>query len=110
VALRTTCVKNAKFKVIKIRTGCQYVGYFYYSGNLNWTAQNLRLGRMRTEGHGLDIADLEPKTRTAGENFILLTKKKTIASVCMTMPYCTFAYLSPGIICFSNVLFSTSFL
>jgi len=28
------------------------MGYFYYSENLNWAAQNLRLGR------GLDIADL----------------------------------------------------
>ena len=37
------------FMVIKIRTGC-HVGYFYYSENLNWPAQNLRLG------HGLDIA------------------------------------------------------
>ena len=43
---------NAKFKVIKIRTSCQYVGYFYYSENLNLAAQNLRLGR------GLDIAGL----------------------------------------------------
>jgi len=48
----TTCIKNVKFKVIKITTGCQYVGYFYYSENLNWPAQNLRLGR------GLDIAEL----------------------------------------------------
>jgi len=38
---------------MKIRTGCQYVGYFYYSEHLNWAAQNLRLGR------GLDIADLD---------------------------------------------------
>jgi len=29
------------------------MGYLYYSENLNWAAQNLRLGR------GLDIADLE---------------------------------------------------
>jgi len=35
------------------RTGCQYVGYFYYSENLNWAARNLRLGR------GLDIAGLD---------------------------------------------------
>ena len=47
-----TCIKNVKFKVIKIKKGCQYVGYFYYSENLNWAAQNFRLGR------GLDIADL----------------------------------------------------
>jgi len=37
---------------MKIRTGCQYVGYFHYSEHLNWVAQNLRLGR------GLDIAVL----------------------------------------------------
>jgi len=38
VALRTTCIKNVKFKIIEIRTGCEYVGYFYYSVNLNWAA------------------------------------------------------------------------
>jgi len=38
VALRTTCIKNVKFKIIKIRTGCQYVGYLYYSKNVNWAA------------------------------------------------------------------------
>jgi len=38
VALRTICIKNDKFQIIKIRTGCQYVGYFYYSKNLNWAA------------------------------------------------------------------------
>ena len=52
VALKATCIKNVKFKIIKIRTGCQYVGFFYYSENLNWAAQNLRLVR------GLDIAAL----------------------------------------------------
>ena len=41
---------------MKIRTGCQYVGYFYYSEHLNWAAQNLRLGR------GLDIAALESRS------------------------------------------------
>jgi len=56
VALRTTYIKNVKFKIIKARTGCQYVlfvGYFYYSENLNWVAQNLR------QGHGLNIGGLE---------------------------------------------------
>jgi len=43
VALRTTCIKNVKFKVIKIRTGCQYVGYFYYSENLNWVHKTFDL-------------------------------------------------------------------
>ena len=50
MALRTTCNKNVKFKILKTRTGCQYIGYVSYSENLNWGAQNLRLGR------GLDIA------------------------------------------------------
>jgi len=56
VALRTTCIKNVKFKIIKIRTDCQYVEYFYSSEHLNWAAQNLRLGRMRPAFHGLDIS------------------------------------------------------
>jgi len=43
--------------LVKIRTGCQYIGYFYYRENFNWAAQNLRLGR------GLDIADLVTYTR-----------------------------------------------
>jgi len=50
VALKTTSIKNVKFKVIKISTGCQYVGYFHYSENLNWAAQSLP--------RGLDIAGL----------------------------------------------------
>ena len=40
VALRTTCIKNVKFKIIKVRTGCEYVRYFYQSENLNWAAKN----------------------------------------------------------------------
>ena len=58
VTLTTTCIKNVKFKSIKIRTSCQYVGYFYYRKKLNWAAQNLHLVRMQPEGRGLDIADL----------------------------------------------------
>jgi len=30
VVLRITCIKNVKFKIIKITTG-EYVGYFYHS-------------------------------------------------------------------------------
>ena len=52
VALKAICMKNVKFKLVKIRTGGQYLGYLYYSENLNWAAQNLQLGR------GLDIASL----------------------------------------------------
>jgi len=48
-------MKNVKFKIIKTRTGCQCVGYFYYSQNLNWAAQNPLLGHT---ARGLDIADL----------------------------------------------------
>jgi len=39
VALKTTCIKNVKFKFIKMGTGCQDVGHFYYSENLIWAAQ-----------------------------------------------------------------------
>jgi len=46
----TTCIKNVKFKIIKISTGCQNIGYLYYSENLNWAAQNLQLGHMRPAG------------------------------------------------------------
>jgi len=55
VALRTTSIKIVKFKIIEIRTSCQYGGYFYYNENLS--------GRKKTltgphAGRGLDIADL----------------------------------------------------
>jgi len=31
MALGTTCIKDVKLKIIKIRTGCQHVDYFHYS-------------------------------------------------------------------------------
>jgi len=34
MAVKVICIKNIKFKIIKIRTGCQYVG-LHYSENLN---------------------------------------------------------------------------
>jgi len=58
VALKAICIKNVKFKIIKIRTCmfcCEYIGYYYYSQKLNWAAQNLQLGHMQLVGHGLDI-------------------------------------------------------
>jgi len=61
VALRITCIKNVKFNIIKIRTGCEYVRYFYYAENLNWAVQKLRLGRMCPESRWLDIAGLWQK-------------------------------------------------
>ena len=39
VALKTNCIKNVRFRIIKIRTGCQYIGYIYYSENLNRAAK-----------------------------------------------------------------------
>jgi len=56
MALRTTCIKILKLKIMKIRIGCQYVGYFHYSIHLNWAAKKLRLGCMLSAGRGLDIA------------------------------------------------------
>jgi len=47
LALRSTSIKNVKFKIIKSRTGCQYVGYFYSSVKLNWAAQNPQMGHIR---------------------------------------------------------------
>jgi len=44
VALRTICIKNVKFKIIEISTGCQHGKYFYYNENLT--------------GQGLNIVDL----------------------------------------------------
>jgi len=29
IALKTTCIKNVKFKIIKIKTGCHYAGYTF---------------------------------------------------------------------------------
>jgi len=39
VPLKTNCIKNVKFRIIKIRASWQYIGYIYYSENLNWAAQ-----------------------------------------------------------------------
>jgi len=50
VALRTTCNKNVKLQIIKIRTSCQCGRYLYCGENLNWVSQNLRLDRMRLAG------------------------------------------------------------
>jgi len=52
VALRTTCIKNVKFKIIKIRTGCQYRRTLLLQATPELGRTSLRLGR------GSDIADL----------------------------------------------------
>jgi len=39
VALKATCIKHVTLKIAKIRTGCQYIGYFNSNENLNWTAK-----------------------------------------------------------------------
>jgi len=51
VTLKTTRMKNVKLKIVKIRTDCQYTGYFNYSENLNWAAQNLRWAACGRVGH-----------------------------------------------------------
>jgi len=56
VALWTTCIKNVKFKIIKIRTGCEYARYFYHSENPNWAEKKSSTGPCA--GCGLDIAGL----------------------------------------------------
>jgi len=38
VALKTTCIKNVKFKTFKIKTDCQNTDWLYCSENLNWAA------------------------------------------------------------------------
>jgi len=53
MVLRTTCIKNVKFKIIKIRSGREYLGplgYFYHNENFNWGTKKLRLGRMQSAG------------------------------------------------------------
>jgi len=50
VALKTTYIKNVKITIIKTRTSCQNIAYFYYSDDLKWAAQNIRLGGMRAAG------------------------------------------------------------
>ena len=50
MTLRTTASKVSIFKIIKIRTSCQYVGYFHCSWNRNWRTQNLQMDCMRPAG------------------------------------------------------------
>jgi len=47
----------SKFLIIKIRTGCQNIRYFYCSEKLYWAARKLRLGR------GLDVAAVDIAVR-----------------------------------------------
>jgi len=55
LALKTTCIKNVNFKLIKIRIGCQYIGYSATpKTKLGGTKPSTRLHA----AHGLDMADL----------------------------------------------------
>jgi len=54
---RTPASKMSKFLIIKIRTGCQNIRYFYCSEKLYWAARKLRLGR------GLDVAAVDIAVR-----------------------------------------------
>ena len=56
------------------------------------------------------IIDLEPKIRTARKIQVYYLKRKQLFLFARLMLDHMFAYLPPGTICFSNVLFSTSFL
>ena len=69
MALKTNLHHKCRISIIKIRTGCQNIRHFCYSENLIWTARNLRLGRMRLAGRGLDIADLN-KRRLSRYNYL----------------------------------------
>ena len=89
VAPRTTWNKNVKFKIVKIRTSCQYEGYFFYSENLNWAAQNLRLGR------GLDIADLEWMLLLLNTNCgVIKNTLKLVASVAWWFATCNVEFVA----------------
>jgi len=50
VTLKTTCIKNVKFDIIKIRASCQYIGILLLQ-------RKRKLGRKKTST-GLDIAGL----------------------------------------------------
>ena len=56
VALKITCIKMSKLRFSKSVQVVSIVGYLHYSENLNWAAQNLRLGRMRPASCRLDRA------------------------------------------------------
>jgi len=76
VSLRTICIKNVKFKIVKIRTGCQNIGCFYYSESLHWAAQNSRLGR------GLDIAGLNQTNKLLQSTIVIKAWYVFVFSVC----------------------------
>jgi len=62
VTLRTTCIKNVKFKMIKTRSGCQYVAYcriLILQRKPKVGCTNPQLGRISARGRGLDIGGLE---------------------------------------------------
>jgi len=59
MALKITCIKNVKFKIIKIKTGCQYIENFHCCENPKVGRTNLRLGHMWPIGCRLDIAGLK---------------------------------------------------
>jgi len=61
VALKTTCIKNVKFKIIKIRTGCHLSVY-----RILLLQRKPKLGRTKPStgphaGRGLDIVGLDFK-------------------------------------------------
>ena len=74
MVLRTTCIKNIKFKVIKTRIGYQYIGYFYYSVSLNWAACGPRFGHSWTK-HIWNIASCRSTTENLNASFLTWTTR-----------------------------------
>jgi len=66
---------------MKIRTGYKYVGYFHYSEQINWAAQNLRLGR------GLGIAALGGSASLTTRERQLLRSQLPLFLLLFRFPY-----------------------
>jgi len=62
-------------KIIQIRTGRQYVGYVYYSVNLNWAAYGPRVGHSCIRGIEQELARSqgEAKYIFRGKVFLFFT-------------------------------------
>jgi len=94
VALRNTYIKNIKFKIIKVKTGCQYVGYLHNSENLNWAACGPRVR------HGADLLQQLRDNychfilREVSQSIILLTRAGRVFSAHSSVSLGIFAWAS----------------
>jgi len=82
-ALKTTCIENVKFKIIRIMAGCLYVGCLYYSENLNWAAQIRLLGYMRLK-KSFKCSISPPGDTVKKENLcqLITTEAKNLTALC----------------------------